>query len=78
MADDPNETNNLTGAPNAPSTARQNRPARPDVAAESDALHGPFETARSLAHLARAKKATGSADRLAVTASRDEEVTMTA
>ncbi|MFJ8774514.1 hypothetical protein [Streptomyces microflavus] len=73
MADDPHQTNNLTVAPNAPTTARQNRPARPDVAAEPDALHGPFETARLLAHLARAKKATGSADRLAVTTSRDEE-----
>lgn len=73
MADDPNETNNLTVAPEAPSAARRNRPAKPDVAAEPDALHGPFETARSLAHLARAKKATVSADRLTVAVTGDEE-----
>ncbi|MCA1269612.1 hypothetical protein LCE32_05965 [Streptomyces sp. 7G] len=73
LADDLNETNNLTVAPEAPSTARRNRPARPDVAAEPDALHGPFERTRSLAHLARAKKATVSADRFSVAAAGDEE-----
>ncbi|WP_145502617.1 hypothetical protein [Streptomyces sp. CFMR 7] len=71
VADEPNETNNLVVAPETPSAAGRNRPARPDVAAEPDALHGPFETARSLTHHARAKKAVASADRLA--AAGDEE-----
>ncbi|MFC8727068.1 MULTISPECIES: hypothetical protein [Streptomyces] len=73
MAEDPNETNNLTVAPEAALAARRNRPARPDVAVELNALHGPFETARSLAHLARVKKATVSADRLTVAAGGSEE-----
>ncbi|MFJ4966888.1 hypothetical protein ACIP6P_31305 [Streptomyces sp. NPDC088729] len=43
------------------------------MAAEPDALHGPHEAARTQAHLARARKAAVSADRLAVGAAEGEE-----
>ncbi|RST20443.1 hypothetical protein EF908_27455 [Streptomyces sp. WAC04770] len=74
VADDPNETNNLTVIPEAPSAAKRNRPASPDMVAEPHALHGPFEAARSLAHHACAEKAVVSADRLTAAAAEDEEI----
>lgn len=67
------EVNDLVPIPETPSVPRRKRVARPDVAAEPDALHGPHEAARTQAHLARARKAAVSADRLAVGAAEGEE-----
>lgn len=67
------EVNGLVPIPKTPAVARRKRALRPDVAAEPDALHGPHEAARTQAHLARAKKAAVSADRLAVGAAEGEE-----
>ncbi|MFI1185879.1 hypothetical protein [Streptomyces californicus] len=65
--------NGFVSIPETPTGARRKRAARPDVAAEPDALHGSHEAARTQAHLARAKKAAVLADRLAVGAAEGEE-----